>query len=82
MDKEEGEGTGEVFKDGLTLLKKLKKATWKGRVVCLRQDMSAVGRVVLVEKGKQGKVQVRNLNLGIGLGLGKVQVRNLGLGLD
>ena len=43
------------------LLKKLKKSAWKGSVVCLTSDETAVGRVVLVEKGKEGRVHVRGL---------------------
>ena len=34
-----------------TNLKKMKKSLWRGLVVCLREDMSAVGRIVMVEKG-------------------------------
>ena len=34
-----------------TNLKKMKKSLWRGLVVCLREDMSAVGRIVTVEKG-------------------------------
>ena len=34
-------------------LSKLKKSAWKGSVVCLMDDESVVGRVVLVNKARR-----------------------------